>query len=149
MSKVSHLPKSVPSKLLPFKIDVKGGVTGHRYEGHFVVSVPEVRDMSRIGIELAKLNDGVPFELLDSNTRAINNAIAFLKACLREGPAWFVNATEDEGEEGIDFGLATVDANVPIEVFRAADKAIKGWNDSLKGQPADGSKKSESTAANG
>ena len=59
MSRVSHLPKNVPSKEIPFKFKVKGSVNvNHTYEGDFVVKVPGVREMSKIGVELARLNDG-------------------------------------------------------------------------------------------
>lgn len=140
MSRVSHLPKSIPSKELPLKFKVKGAITGHTYAGDFVIVVPQPRQMSRIGVELARLNDGVPFESLDSNTAALNNAIAFLRVCVKEGPAWFVNTREDEKEEGIDYGLDTDDINVPVELFKQADALVKGWYDSLKGQPEDNAK---------
>lgn len=138
MSKVSHLPKNVPTKELPFKLKVKGYVNkDHTYEGDFVVMVPGVRESTRIGIEIARLGDGVPFEMLDNNTQKLNNAIAFLKVTLKSGPAWFVNTQDDEAEEGMDYGLDTMDINVPIQVFKLADKAIKGWYETLKGQPKD------------
>jgi hypothetical protein len=145
MSRVSHLPKSVPSKELAFKFKAKGSTTGHPYSGDFVVVVPQVRQMSRIGVELARLSDGVPFESLDKNTAALNNAIAFLKVCLKEGPAWFMNSPRDEKEEGMDYGLDTEDVNIPVEIFRQADAAVKGWYDSLKGQPDEGSKETKAS----
>lgn len=140
MSRVSHLPKAVPSKELPFKFKAKGSITGHSYSGDFIALVPQVRQMSRIGVELARLNDGIPFELLDKNTAALNNAIAFLKVCLKEAPAWFTNSPDDPREEGMDFGLDTEDINVPVEIFRQADALIKGWYELLKGQPSDETK---------
>lgn len=145
MSRVSHLPKSIPSKELAFKFKAKGSTTNHSYSGDFVVVVPQARQMSRIGVEIARLGDGIPFEALDKNTAALNNAIAFLRVCIKEGPAWFVNSRSDEREEGMDYGLDTDDINVPVEIFRQADALIKGWYDSLKGQPDEGSK-SESKA---
>lgn len=146
MSKVSHLPKSVPSKEIPFRIKVKGAVhKSHTYEGEFTVRVPEVRQMSQLGLELAKLNDGIPLEMLDKNTANLNNAIAYLRVNLIKGPAWFVNDKNDAEEEGMAYGLDTMDINVPIEIFRQADKAVKKWYDSLKGQP-DESPKAESDA---
>jgi len=135
MSKISHLPKTLPSKDLPFTVKLTGSITGHTYTGSFVVTVPDVKAMSRVGIELAKLNEGTDFELLDINTRVINNSIAYLKATLKEGPAWFVNPSDHPQEEGIDYGLKTMDLNVPIEIFRQADKLVKAWHASLKGQP--------------
>ncbi len=138
MSRVSHLPKSVPSKDLAFKFKTKGSTTGHAYSGDFIVIVPQTRQMSRIGVELARLGDGIPFESLDKNTAALNNAIAFLKVCIKEGPAWFMNMPSDPREEGMDFGLDTEDVNVPVEIFRQADNLVKGWYESLKGQPEDG-----------
>jgi hypothetical protein len=147
MSKVSHLPKTVPSKEIPFKIKVKGAVNkDHTYEGDFVVRVPETRQMSQMGIELARLNDGVPLEMLDRNTRNINNAIAYLKVNLVKGPAWFVNNMEDSVEEGMDYGLDTLDINVPIAIFQEADKLISKWHKSLRGQPTE-SPKDESEKA--
>ncbi len=135
MSKVSHLPKNVPSKELPIKLKVKGSVTGHSYEGDFIVTVPGVRESNRIGNEVARLGDGIPFEMLDGNTQKLNNALAFLKVVIKTGPAWFINTADDEKEEGMDYGLDTMDINVPIQLFRQADKAIKGWHEALKGQP--------------
>jgi hypothetical protein len=92
--------------------------------------------MSRIGVELARLGDGVPFELLDKNTATLNNAIAYLKVLLKDGPAWFMNSADDEKEEGMDYGLDTSDINVPVEIFRKANVQINKWHESLQGQPA-------------
>lgn len=135
MSKVSHLPKSVPSKELPFKIKIKGSATGHLYEADFTVVVPGGREMGRIGLELSRLNEGIPYESLDQSTANLHNAIAFLKVLLKEAPPWFRNSSTDEAEEGMDYGLDTVDINVPITIFREADKKVKEWYKSLKGQP--------------
>jgi hypothetical protein len=135
MSKVSHLPKIIPSKEIPFKIKTSGAVTGHTYEGEFVVKVPSVREMSRIGLELARLNDGIPFEMLDKSTAALNNALAFLRITLTEAPKWFVNDSTDLKEEGMAYGLDTLDVNVPMEVFRVADKKVRAWHEALQGQP--------------
>lgn len=143
MSKVSHLPKNIPSKELPFQVKVKGSTTGHHYSGDFIVVVPGVREMSKVGVELGRLNDGVPFEVLDGNTQRLNNAIAFLKVNLKEAPAWFVNDPTDEKEDGMSYGLDTHDVNVPVQIFRAADKEIKAWYDSLKGQPEDSASESK------
>lgn len=140
MSKVSHLPKTIPSKEIPFKFKGKGAVTQHKYEGDFVVSVPGGREMSRIGIELAKINDGIPLEMLDRSTASLNNAIAYLRVALKTGPAWFINSAADEQEEGIDFGMDTVDVNIPIDIFMQANAAVQGWYKSLKGQPKDDTK---------
>jgi hypothetical protein len=139
MSRVSHLPKSIPSKEIGFKFKAKGALTGHQYTGDFTVLVPQARQMSRLGVELARLGDGIPFELLDKNTAALNNAIAFLKVCLKEGPAWFVNTPDDEREEGMDYGLDTADVNIPIEIFRQANDLIAQWREKLQGQPAEAS----------
>jgi len=137
MSKVSHLPKNVPSKELPFKIKVKGSVSGHSYTGDFVVRVPGVRAMGQIGVELARLNDGIPLEHLDKNTARLHNSLAYLKVALIKGPKWFVNTLDDAEEEGMDYGLDTDDINVPIEIFRKADKMVQDWYESLNGQPKD------------
>lgn len=146
MSKVSHLPKSVPSKEIPFSIKIKGAVNkDHSYEGTFVVRVPEARQMGQLGIELAKLNDGVPLEMLDRNTRNLHNAIAYLKTNLVQAPKWFKNSRDDEDEEGMDYGLDTMDLNVPVEIFQQADKAVVKWHKSLKGQPVESPKKDESS----
>lgn len=135
MSKVSHLPKSIPSKELPFKIKLKGSVTNHPYEGDFMVVVPTVKEMGKIGLELARLNGGIPLDSLDTSTANLHNAIAYLKVLLKTGPAWFMNEGSDEVEEGMDYGLDTLDVNVPVTIFREADKKIKDWYKSLKGQP--------------
>lgn len=135
MSKVSHLPKSVPNKELPFSLKVKGSSSGHPYEGDFVVKVPGVREMGKIGIELARLNEGVPLESLDRSTATLHNAIAFLKVALIVGPKWFKNDKLDETEEGMDFGLDTDDVNVPIEIFKKAEGLVSDWHKSLRGAP--------------
>lgn len=134
-SKVSHLPKNIPAKEIPLKIKIKGSVSRWPYEGNFVIKVPTTREMSQIGLELAKISDGIPFEMLDKNTAYFNNAIAFLKVVIKDGPAWFVNKIDDEEEEGMDYGLDTLDANVPMEIFKKAEKAVEKWHAALKGQP--------------
>lgn len=136
MSKVSHLPKRVPPKEIPFKLKIKGSVNkDHTYEGDFVVKVPMTREVGQIGIELAKLSDGIPLHMLDKSTATLNNAVAYLRVSLVEAPKWFTNSPDDEDEEGISYGLDTLDFNIPIEVFRAADKAVKAWYKALRQQP--------------
>ena len=135
MSKVSHLPKSIPSKEIPFKVKLKGSATGHPYEGDFTVIVPTVREMGKIGLELARLNGGLSLDSLDSSTATLHNAVAYLKVLLKTGPAWFFNDAGNEAEEGMDYGLDTIDINVPVTIFREADKKVKDWYKSLKGQP--------------
>lgn len=135
MSKVSHLPKNVPSKEIPFAYSGKGNLTGHEYSGDFVVKVPDARALSRIGLELAKLGQGVPFEHLDENTQKLHNALAYIRTVVVEAPNWFRNTPEDAKEPGMDFGLAADDLNVPIEIFLEADKKIEGWKNALKGIP--------------
>jgi hypothetical protein len=137
MSKVSHLPKNIPSKELPFSIKIKGAVSGFSYSGDFVVRVPGVREQGRIGVEMARLNEGIPSESLDHNTRYIHNAIAYLRVLLIQAPKWFTNTPSDEDEDGMDYGLETDDWNVPIEVFEKAKKAVTAWQKSLKGQPSE------------
>ena len=137
MSRTSHLPKNVPFKELPFSLNVKGSSTGFAYTGDFVVKVPSVRETGRIGVELARLSDGVPLEALDNSTANLHNAIAFLRVCLVSAPKWFTNTAEDDGEEGMDFGLDTHDFNVPVEIFKKANKLVLEWNKALKGQPKD------------
>ena len=132
MSRISNLPKNLPSKEIPFKIKVKGSVSKKVYEGDFTVSVPTVRDMSRIGVELSRLSDGIPFEMLDKTTAGINNAVAFLKVTLKDAPAWFVNSPDDADEDGMDYGLDTVDMNVPVEIFAEAQKATSKWYKNLR-----------------
>lgn len=124
MSRVSHLPKNIPNKEIPFKIKVKGSVSRHAYTGDFVVKVPSVRDMGRIGVELAKLNDGIPLEMLDRSTAHLNNAIAFLRVALVKAPNWFVNSLDDEDEQGMEYGLDTDDLNVPVEIFKQAHRRL-------------------------
>lgn len=135
MSRVSHLPKNVPSKEIPLKFKAKGSTSKFTYEGDFVVKVPSVREYSRVGVELARLNDGMPLESLDKSTASINNAVAFLTVLVVKGPAWFVNSPDDEDEDGMNYGLDTMDLNIPVELFRQANKAIEKWHKDLKGQP--------------
>jgi len=134
MSKVAHLPKNVPSKDIPFSIKVKGSITGFEYGGDFVVKVPTGREISRMGVELARLNMGLLNEELDPSTATFHNAIAFLKTCLSECPEWFKNAPGDK-VEGISYGLDSVDANVTIEIFKTANEKVGDWHKSLMGQP--------------
>lgn len=140
MSKVSHLPKNVPPKDLPLKVKIKGSTTKHPYEGDFIIEVPNTRQMSRIGIECAKLNDGVAPEALDRSTLNLNNAIAWLRVCVKQGPAWFVNDATDPDEEGMEYGLETMDVNIPIHIFRESQKLITDWYEALKGQPSESAK---------
>lgn len=132
MSKISNLPKKVPNKELPFTFKCTGATTGHSYEGSFVVKVPGVRETSKIGIALARLNDGVPFESLDRSTAFLHNAIAFLSVCLVDGPKWFLNSADDPREEGMSFGMDTDDFNVPIGIFQEAEKLVSTWNAALQ-----------------
>lgn len=135
MSKVSHLPKSVPSKEIPFKLDIYGSTfTKHRYKGDFTVRVPGVKEMTQIGVEIARLNDGVAFEHLDEDTRLLTHAIATLRVCLVSAPAWFQNRSDDPNEEGMDYGRETLDANVPVLVYAEANRLVKEWRASLQGQ---------------
>lgn len=136
MSKISHLPKSVPHKDLPFKFKLKGSVNkDHTYEGDFVVRVPTGREMGRIGIEVAKLNDGIPLEMIDRGTANLHNSIAFLKVCLIQGPKWFMNTPNDPDEEGMDFGLDTLDVNIPLQIFKKANDLVSSWHKALRGSP--------------
>lgn len=134
MSKVSNLPKMLPSKDLPFDCKITGSTTDHKYSGSFVVEVPTTRQWTAIGVETAKLSGGIPPDMLDSTTFSLNRAIAFLSVCLKEAPDWFVNAPE-ENKPGISYGLDTLDMNVPIEVWKKADSLIDGWHSALKAQP--------------
>ena len=132
MAAKTALPKAIPSKELPFSVKLTGSTTGQSYEGDFVVKVPSVRDMSKIGIFLAKLGFGVPFEDLDTSTQILNNAVAFLQACLLEAPGWFRNAETDPKTPGMAYGLDTFDVNVPVEIFRQANTLVEGWREALK-----------------
>lgn len=125
MSKIEHLPKAIPPREIPFKIDLKGLVTGDRYKGDFVVRVPLSRDMSKIGVELAKLNDGVRFEDLDAGTAMLHNSVAFLRILLERSPDWFWK------EEELDYGLNTLDVNICVEIFLKAEKLVKDWKKDL------------------
>lgn len=125
MSKIEGLVKSLPSREIPFSIKVDGIVTKQTYKGDFVVRVPLSRDMSKIGVEIAKLNGGVKFSDLDDGTAMLHNAVAFLKILLSESPEWFWK--EDE----MDYGLNTLDANVSVEIFLEAEKLIKNWKKTL------------------
>ena len=135
MSKVSHLPKIVPPKEIPFSIKVKGAATGFEYTGDFTVKVPTGREISKIGVELARLNVGLVNEDLDDSTATFHNAVAFLKSCLVEAPKWFTNSPENEEEAGIFYGLDSIDVNVAIEIFIAANSKVNEWHKSLAGQP--------------
>lgn len=126
MSNIKDLPKRLPDPNLPFTISCEGVYTGQKYEGSFIVRVPLTKDMSRIGIELARLNAGVAFEDLDSNTAILHNAVAFLKALLTDAPEWFV------AKDQLDYGLNTYDSNVAITVFLEAEKQIEEWRSKLK-----------------
>jgi len=133
MSKVSKLPKTLPSKNLPFTFKGVGSTTNHKYSGEFVVKVPSTRELSQIGIETAKLSGGVPADYLDTVTATLNKAIAFLSVCLVEAPNWFKNTPEDAHEEGMSFGLDTFDVNIPAEIFKQANDLVQQWHDTLKG----------------
>lgn len=126
MSKIEGLAKQLPPLEIPFKIKSTGNVSYKNYEGDFVVHVPLVKDMSRIGIELAKLNDGVPHSDLDLGTALLHNAVAYLRVLLVESPDWFWKPDE------MDFGMNTLDSNVAIDVFNEADEKVKAWKDALK-----------------
>lgn len=126
---MANLPKALPSKEIPFNFKSLGITTKRSYEGTFTVNVPSVRDMSRIGVELSRINDGVPLELLDRSTAALNNALAFLKISLKEAPKWF---TDTEQEGGMGHGMDTLDVNVPIEIFKQANELVGNWHKSLQ-----------------
>jgi hypothetical protein len=132
MEKIKGLPKSLPPKELPFSISLKGSFnTNHTYVGDFVVRVGGTREMSRMGLELAKLNRGVKFEDLDLGTAILHNSIAFLKAYLVEAPEWFTSPS------GMDYGLDTMDTNIPLEIFAEAEKQILQWKESVRGEVGD------------
>jgi len=140
MSTKTTLPKTIPSKELSFSIKITGSTTAHQYEGDFIVKVPSVRDMSKIGVFLAKLNCGVPFEDLDRSTASLNNAIAFLQACLIEAPKWFTNAEDSDKDPGMAYGLDTLDVNVPVDIFSKANALVQDWHNALKGAQDDKAK---------
>jgi hypothetical protein len=115
------LPISLPSKELPFNIEVLGAFTSYKYAGSFVVKVPHVSDMGKIGIEVAKLCGGIPSEELPIETALLFNAVAFLRVLLIDAPEWFTQ------KDQLDYGLNSVDPNVVIEVFNEAKKKVDGW----------------------
>lgn len=135
MSKISNLPKTLPEKKIPFEYEGEGETTGHKYKGSFVVQVPQTREISQMGIELAKLCGGIPADLLDSRTGALNRAIAFLSVCLVDAPAWFVNSPDNEEEAGVSYGLDSHDLNIPIEIYKKADELVEGWHQKLRQKP--------------
>lgn len=139
MSKIQGLPKQIPAKELPFKFEEKGTLTGHTYKGDFVAKVPGTREMSQIGIELAKLNGGVKFEDLDSGTAVLHNAIAYLRIVLVDAPEWFTDR-----DEGLDYGLNADDANIPIQIFSQAEQLVTDWRLNLMGKARE-QEKSETT----
>lgn len=144
MSNVKGLSKNIPSKELPFQIKSVGNVTQEAYEGSFVVKVPQTRDRSKIGIELAKLNGGVRFDDLDDSTALLHNAVAYLRVLLLDAPDWFV---QPEEEGGMAFGLDTLDSNVAVDVFLAANAEVIQWQKALKGQADDKPKKGRKTGS--
>jgi len=127
MSKIKGLPKTLPAREIPFSISIKGAFSEHLYEGDFVVKVGGTKEMSQMGLELAKLNRGVKFEDLDMGTAILHNSIAFLRAYLTEAPEWFTSS------EGMDYGMDTMDTNVPIEIFSKADNLVAEWKLKVRG----------------
>lgn len=124
--KDKKLPQVLPPKEIPFSIDMVGSRTGSKYEGNFVVKIPTVKDMSRIGLELAKLNGGVRFEDLDRNTAVLNNAIAYLRVLLIDSPKWFVDVNEG------DCGLNMLDVDVVGAIFSQAEEKISEWYEIIR-----------------
>lgn len=127
MRKFEDLAKTLPPREIPFEIKVEGNVTGIEYEGKFTVKVPLVQDMSRLGVELARLNNGVPHEDLDIGTATLNNAIAYLKVLLVEAPEWFYK------QEQMNYGLNTLDSNVAIAIFDQAENKVSDWKKAIRG----------------
>jgi len=132
MTKSKNLPTTLPPKEITFSLSVKGSVTKQEFSGDFMVKIPTVRDMSRIGIELAKLNGGVKFEHLDPDTAILNNGVAYLRVLLVEAPKWFIEP------EQLDYGMNTVDSNIVMEVFNAAQEKVNNWYKALKGDESNG-----------
>jgi hypothetical protein len=97
------------------------------------VRVPSGRDVSRLGIELAKLNCGLSLSDLEDTIALLHNAIAYSKACLIEAPTWFTNTPENEKEPGINYGLDSPDLNVVIEVFQTASAKVNEWHTTIYG----------------
>lgn len=128
MSRVQHLPKKLPSREIPFVFSCEGAVTGEDYSDDFTVLVPDVAMMGRVGIEFAKLNGGVASEMLDGGTYMLHNAVAWLRVCLVDPPAWFV-------EDG--YGLYILDTNVSLKLFTEANGKVQEWKNKLRGQPKD------------
>ena len=132
MSKIySNLPRAIPPKEIPFTVEITGSTTGFKYTGDFTVKVPTVKDMSRIGVLIARLNCGVQFNDLDTSTANLHNAIAYLQACLVDAPKWFIN-NENDDEPGIAYGLDTLDVNIPVLIFKKADALVSDWHAALK-----------------
>lgn len=131
-TKTTTFPKTLPPKEAVFKVKVKGSTSQDMFEGDFTVRIPTVRDMSQIGVEMAKLNGGVISEQLDSNTYNLNNALSFLRVLIKDCPSWF---SDSEEEGGINYGLDTLDYNVPIEIFKIANKKVDEWYKVLRSEP--------------
>lgn len=118
---MQQLPSSLPPKELPFTLEIEGSVTGKKYSGNFIVTVPKVQDMGRIGVEIAKLTGGIPLHQLPQETAILFNAVAYLKVLLIMAPDWFVQSGE------LDYGMNTLDPNIVIEVFNSAREKVDGW----------------------
>lgn len=124
----TNFPKKIPNREIPFTVTSKGEITQREYQGNFVVKVPTGRDRSQIGIKLAQLNGGVPFEALDQNTALYHNALAFLAVLLQEAPSWFTDSPE---KEGMGYGLDTLDLNVVMDIFTEANGRVVEWQQNL------------------
>ncbi len=123
---MQELPSSLPPKDLPFTIDIEGSITQKKYSGNFIVTVPKVQDMGRIGVEIAHLTGGIPLHQLPQETAVLFNAVAYLKVLLIMAPDWFVKADQ------LNYGMNTLDPNIAIEVFNVAREKVDLWYNSVR-----------------
>ena len=140
MSEVKGLSRTLPPKEIPFQFECTGAITSRDYKGSFTVKVPSVREMSQIGLELSRINQGIPLESLDVNTARLNNAIAFLTVTLTQAPDWFTS------EDDVDYGFGTLDVNLITTLFRQASGLVDDWHKTVRGEKVVKSKGKVKTA---
>lgn len=124
MSNYEGLPKTVPGRELPFSFKLKDK-DGISYDGDFIVRVPSAREMGRIGVEMAKLNGGVPLDHLDAGTALLHNAVAYMRVVTIDAPKWFAES---------DCGLDLDNPQVILTVFEKAEKLISDWKAAIHGK---------------
>jgi hypothetical protein len=113
----------LPNMEHKFNIQVTGEESKVTFVGDFVFKRPTLRERAMIDVMRARL--GGDLLTVDPETRAFNDAIAFLRFTLKEYPDWWKDS---------DFGHNLYDGNVILAVHENCMKFEAEWREKVYGK---------------